>query len=178
MVFRTAMTPTWYVYHGIYSLFFLPWEKLMLALLCRTHTDIVERTLDTLNNWFYNNSCFPFIIVQVQSFCKISTFCYWLLVFLSTSSKCSLRQPNRGRDLGLWPGLVHFLIGLHLSVKKKKLATGLQKIFNFINFMDNQWQEAVFEKCKKAGKSSQQRKEICLWTTVETLFITFSNQVS
>lgn len=99
MVFQTAITPTWYMYHGIYSLFFLPWEKVMLDLLCRTHTDIVECTLDTLNNWLYNNSCFPSKIVQVQSFCKISTFCYWLLVFLSTSSKCSLRQPNPGQRL-------------------------------------------------------------------------------
>ena len=59
----------------------------------------LECTLDTLNNLFYNNSCFPSRIVQVQSFCKISTFCYWLLVFLSTSSKCSLRQPNPGQRL-------------------------------------------------------------------------------
>lgn len=99
MVFQTAMTPTWYMYHGIYTLFFLPWEKVMLDLLCRTHTDIVECTLDTLNNWLYNNSCFPSKKVQVQSFCKISTFCYWLLVFLSTSSKCSLWQPNPGKRL-------------------------------------------------------------------------------
>ena len=45
-------------------------------------------------------------------------------------------------------------------------------IFPSILFTDNQWQEAVFEKCKKAGKSSQQRKEICLRTTVETPFLT------
>lgn len=81
----------------------------------------LECTLDTLNNWFDNKSCFPSKIVQVQSFCKISTFCYWLLVFLSTSSKCSLRQPNPGQRLRplAWFGLVHFLTGLHLSVKKK-----------------------------------------------------------
>ena len=35
-------------------------------------------------------------------------------------------------------------------------------IFLSILFTDNQWQEALFEKCKKAGKSSQQRKEIVL----------------
>ena len=50
--------------------------------------------------------------------------------------------------------------------------------FPSILFTDNQWQEAVFEKCKKAGKRSQQRKETCLWTTVETPFLTFSNQFS
>ena len=43
-------------------------------------------------------------------------------------------------------------------------------IFPSILFTDNQWQEAVFEKCKKVGKRIQQRKEICLRTTVETHF--------
>ena len=37
-------------------------------------------------------------------------------------------------------------------------------VFPSILFTDNQWQEVVFEKCKKAGKSSQWRKEICLRT--------------
>ena len=41
-------------------------------------------------------------------------------------------------------------------------------IFPSILFTDNQWQEVVFEKYKKAGKSSQQRNKICLRTTVET----------
>ena len=49
-------------------------------------------------------------------------------------------------------------------------------IFPSILFTDNQGQEAVFEKCKKGGKSSQQRKEICLRATEETPFLTFSNQ--
>ena len=51
-------------------------------------------------------------------------------------------------------------------------------IFPSILFTDNQWQEAVVEKGKNAGKSSQQRKEILLRTTVETPFLTFSNQFS
>ena len=41
----------------------------------------------------------------------------------------------------------------------------------------NQWQEVVFEKYKKAGKSSQQRKEICLRTTVETPFLNFFKSI-
>ena len=86
----------------------------------------LECTLDTLNNRFYNNSCFPSKIVQVQSFCKISTFCCWFLVFLSTSSKCSLRQPNPGQRLWRLAWFGPFPHWLHLSVKKN-LATGLQK---------------------------------------------------
>ena len=46
-------------------------------------------------------------------------------------------------------------------------------IFPSILFTDNQWQEVVFEKDKKAGKSSEQRKEICLRTTMETSFLNF-----
>ena len=95
--------------------FFLPMREGNAGLTLQN--TYLECTLDTLNNWFYNNSCFPSKIVQVQWFCKISTFCYWLLVFLSTYSKCSLRQPNPDRDLRLWPGLVYILIGLYLSVK-------------------------------------------------------------
>ena len=50
-------------------------------------------------------------------------------------------------------------------------------IFPSILFTDNQWQEVVFEKYKKAGKSSQQRKEICLRTTVETPFLNFFKSI-
>ena len=48
-------------------------------------------------------------------------------------------------------------------------------IFHSNLFMDNQWQEAVFE---AEVKNPQQRKEICLRTIVEMLFHTFSNQFS
>ena len=54
-------------------------------------------------------------------------------------------------------------------------------IFHSNLFMDNQWQEAVFENIVlKVGrvKSSQQRKEMCLRTTVEMPIHTFSNQFS
>ena len=56
-------------------------------------------------------------------------------------------------------------------------------IFRAILFTGNHWQEAVFEKRIKAGiksyvKSSQQRNEIWLRTTMETPFLTFSNQFS
>ena len=50
-------------------------------------------------------------------------------------------------------------------------------VFPSILFTDNQWQEVVFEKYKKAGKSSQQRKEICLRTTVETPFLNFFKSI-
>ena len=43
-------------------------------------------------------------------------------------------------------------------------------IFPSLLFTHNQWQEVVFEKCKKAGKSSQQRKDICFQTTVKRRF--------
>ena len=48
-------------------------------------------------------------------------------------------------------------------------------IFPSILFTDNQ--EVVFEKYKKAGKSSEQRKEICLRTTMETPFLNFVKSI-
>ena len=65
-----------------------------------------------------------------------------------------------------------------ILLKVKVRSSNKRLIFPSILFTDNQWQKVVVEKCKKAGKSSQQRKEICLRTTVETPFLTFSNQVS
>ena len=56
-------------------------------------------------------------------------------------------------------------------------STNKRLIFPSILFTDNQWQEVVFEKYKKAGKSSQQRKEICLRTTVETPFLNFFKSI-
>ena len=50
-------------------------------------------------------------------------------------------------------------------------------IFPSILFTDNQWQEVVFEKSKKAGKNSQQRIEICLRTTMETPFLNFFKSI-
>ena len=48
-------------------------------------------------------------------------------------------------------------------------------IFPSILFTDNQ--EVVFEKYKKAGKSSEQRKEICLRNTMETPFLNFFKSI-
>ena len=61
-----------------------------------------------------------------------------------------------------------------LAVKVR--SSNKRLIFPSILFTENQWQEVVFEKNKKAGESSQKKKEICLRTTVETPFLTFSNQ--
>ena len=56
-------------------------------------------------------------------------------------------------------------------------STNRRLMFPSILFTDNQWQKVVFEKYKKAGKSSQQRKEICLRTTVETPFLNFFKSI-
>ena len=56
-------------------------------------------------------------------------------------------------------------------------STNKRLIFPSTVFTDNQWQEIVFEKYKEAGKSSQQRKEICLRTTVETPFLNFFKSI-
>ena len=120
LVFATSIKWLSISLHGVpdsndTNMIHLPWNLFTFFLALREgnvglalQNKNLECTLDTLNNWLYNNSCFPSKIVQVQS------FCYWLLVFLSTSSKCS-----PARDFGVWPGLVRFLIGLLLSVKKK-----------------------------------------------------------
>ena len=111
LVFATSIEWLSISLHGVAdsndtNMIHVPWNLFLFFLALREgnvglalQNTNLECTLDTLNNWFYNNSCFPSKIVQIQSFCKISTFCYWLLVFLSTSSKCSLRQPNPGQRL-------------------------------------------------------------------------------
>ena len=71
---------------------------------------------------------------KVQTFCEISTFRFWLPVFLS----CRLQNARNAvsdnqipppsppqRDLRLRPRSVRLLVGWHLSVKKN-LATGLE----------------------------------------------------
>ena len=125
--------------------FFLPMREGNAGLTLQN--TYLECTLDTLNNWFYNNSCFPSKIVQVQWFCKISTFCYWLLVFSSTSSKCSLRQPNPDQRLAplawfalyphwvvplckkLWLQACRTRMAAYISWRKK-LCIETQKVFN------------------------------------------------
>ena len=56
-------------------------------------------------------------------------------------------------------------------------STNKRLIFPLILFTDNQRQEIVFTKYKEAWKSSQQRKEICLRTTVETPFLNFFKSI-